>query len=264
MGDIWSSLLLFILLCGSAGIGFFANSRLPERHRSKESMEVVQLANTLLVTFIAIVLGLLTTSVKSGYDLAYNARGDYAAQITQLDRCLRDYGPDTAPIREQLKSYVATIIARTWPSEPPPVGVSYPDISQMARIGENPILVEMINEVGRETRLLQPTDPLHRNLLAACTEQFGDVIKSRWKVIEGLRPSISAPFYWVLVFWLVILFASFGLRAPPNPMIVSIIGLCALSVTSAVFVILDMDRAYGGLFGIPSTAMRNALADMMR
>src|SRR6516162_5300645 len=106
MGDVWLSLLLFILLCASAGIGFFANSRLPERHRSKESMEVVQLANTLLVTFIAIVLGLLTTSVKAGYDLAYNARGDYAAQITQLDRCLRDYGPDTAPIREQLKSYV--------------------------------------------------------------------------------------------------------------------------------------------------------------
>ena len=68
----------------------------------------------------------------------------------------------------------------------------------------------------------------------------------------------------MLVFWLVILFASFGLRAPPNLVIVSIIGLCALSVTSAVFVILDMDRAYGGLFGIPSTAMRNALADMMR
>jgi hypothetical protein len=264
MGDVWLSLLLFILLCASAGIGFFANSRLPERHRSKESMEVVQLANTLLVTFIAIVLGLLTTSVKAGYDLAYNARGDYAAQVTQMNRCLRDYGPDTAHIREQLRSYIATIIARTWPWEPPPAGVSYPDISKMGTTGDNPVLAEMINEVGRETRSLLPADQIHRDLLAACTEQFGDLIKARWKVIEGLRPSISAPFYWVLVFWLVILFASFGLRAPPNPMILSIIGLCALSVTSAVFVILDMDRAYGGLFGIPSTAMRNALADMMR
>ena len=32
----------------------------------------------------------------------------------------------------------------------------------------------------------------------------------------------------------------------------------------AVFVILDMDEPYGGLFGVPSTSMRNALADMMR
>jgi hypothetical protein len=82
-------------------------------------------------------------------------------------------------------------------------------------------------------------------------------------VIEGVRGSISTPFYWVLVFWLVILFASFGLRAPPNSMSVTVIGLCgALSLAAAVFVILDMDRPYEGLFGIPSTSMRNALADM--
>ena len=37
-----------------------------------------------------------------------------------------------------------------------------------------------------------------------------------------------------------------------------------LSITIAVFVILDMDEPYGGLFGVPSTAMRNALDDMMR
>jgi hypothetical protein len=264
MSHIGSSLFLFFLLCASAGLGFFANSRLAERHRSKEAMDVMQLANTLLVTFIAIVLGLLTTSVKAGFDVAYKERGDYAAQIAQMDRCLRDYGPETAHIREKLRSYVAAVIASTWPTEPPPSGVSYPDASKMARTGENPVLADLMNEVGVETRSLQPADELHRSLMAACTEQFGDMIKSRWRVIEGLRASFSEPFYWVLVFWLVILFASFGLRAPPTSMIVSIIGLCALSVTSAVFVILDLDQAYGGLFGIPSTSMRNALADMMR
>ena len=264
MRNVWSSLFLLILLCASAGVGFFANSRLPERHRTADSMALVQLANTLLVTFIAIVLGLLTTSVKAGYDVAYNARGDYAAQLAQMDRCLRDYGPETAHIREQLRGYVAAVIASTWPSEPPPTGVSYPDTSKMPRTGENAVLAELMNDVGLETRSLQPADQLHRNLMAACTEQFRDLTKARWAVIEGVRGSISTPFYWVLVFWLIILFGSFGLRAPPNSMIVAIIGLCALSVTSAVFVILDMDQPYGGLFGIPSTAMRNALADMMR
>jgi hypothetical protein len=83
-------------------------------------------------------------------------------------------------------------------------------------------------------------------------------------VIEGIHGSISAPFYWVLVFWLVILFASFGLRAPPNTMSIMVIGLCGISVTIAVFVILDMDIPYGGLFGISSESMRNAFADMMR
>ncbi len=112
MRNVWSSLLLLLLLCVSAGVGFFVNSRLPERRRSREAIELVQLANTLLVTFTAIVLGLLTTSVKAGLDAAYNARGDYAAQLAQMDRRLRDYGPETAPIREKLRSYVAAVIGQ--------------------------------------------------------------------------------------------------------------------------------------------------------
>ncbi len=264
MRNVWSSLILLLLLCASAGAGFFVNSRLPEEHRSRESIELVQLANTLLVTFTAIVLGLLTTSVKAGFDAAYNARGDYAGQLAQMDRCLRDYGPETAHIRDELRGYVAAVIASTWPSEPPPANVAYPDTSKMPLTGESSVLAALMNDIGLEVRSMQPADALHRNLMAACVADYHDLIRARWLVIEGVRGSISTPFYWVLVFWLLILFASFGLRAPPNSMSVTVIGLCALSVAAAVYVILDMDRPYEGLFGIPSTSMRNALADMTR
>jgi hypothetical protein len=130
--------------------------------------------------------------------------------------------------------------------------------------GEVPVLADLMNDVGLETRSLQPTDAAHKNVMAACVEQYHDLVQARWKVIEGVRGSISAPFYWVLTFWLALLFGTFGLTAPPNPMVVTIVALCALSITVVVFVILDMDEPYGGLFGIPSTSMRNALADMMR
>jgi hypothetical protein len=164
-----NSVVLFAILCASSILGFVVHFRLPERHRSPQSMALVQLAISLLVTFTAIVLGLLTTSVKQGFDAAYNARGEYAAQLAQMDRCLKDYGTETAPIRAQLRSYAAAVIASTWPDEP-----------------------------------------------------------------------------------------------PPNPMVVTVVALCALSITVVVFVILDMDEPYGGLFGVPSASMRNALADMMR
>ncbi len=261
MRILWSGLAMLALLALSSWAGFFANSRLPERHRSPDSMAVVQLANTLLVTFIAIVLGLLTTSVKSGFDQAYAARGNYAGQLAQLDRRLRDYGPEAAPIRDELRSYVAAVIASTWPDEPPPKDVSYPDTAKMALTGENIVLAELMNRIGLETRSLEPKDQVHRNLMAACVEEYHDVTNVLWAVIEGVRSSISTPFYWVLVFWLMILFASFGLRAAPTPMILAVIGLSAVAVTTAVLVILDMNEPYGGLFGIPSDSMRNALAD---
>ncbi len=264
MDGVWSAVALVALLCAAAGVGIFVNGRLPEHHRSRDSIELVQLAITLLVTFVAIVLGLLTTSVKTGYDLAYGARGAYAGELAQLDQCLRDYGQETAKTREELRAYVAAVIASTWPNEPAPTGVNAPDVSHMQRTGENATLANLINDVGLQIDGLQPEDGMHQNLAYACRLQFGALMTRRWQVIEGLRRSISAPFYWVLVFWLVILFACFGLRAPPSRMSTIVIALSAISVSLAVFVILEMDSPYGGVFGIPSTAMRNALADMMR
>ena len=264
MQDPVYSIVVFAAMCVSATIGFFIHSRLSETHRSQESIALVQITITLLVTFTAIVLGLLTTSVKAGFDAAYTARGDDAAQLAQLDRCLRDYGTETATMRGQLRGYVAAVIASTWPDEPRPVGVDFPDPAKMPTLGESPLLSDVLSEVGRGVRGLKPTDAYHATQMAACVGQYGDLLNARWKVIEGARPSITPPFYWVLVIWLSILFGSFGLTARPNALVAAITILSALSIAIAVFVILDMDEPYGGLFGVPSTSMRNALADMMR
>ncbi len=67
----------------------------------------------------------------------------------------------------------------------------------------------------------------------------------------------------MLVFWLMVVFASFGLYAPRNGMVLVAIALCAVCLTSAIFVILDMNLFYGGLFGISSQSMRGALAHML-
>lgn len=264
MQDPINAIVIFAILCASAAVGFYIHPRLPEHHRSGASMALVQLVIMLLVNFTAIVLGLLTTSVKSGFDTAYTARGDDAAQIVQLDRCLRDYGPETTHIREQLRGYVAAVIASTWPDEPRPEGVAYANTAAMPLVGEAPALSNELSDIGRAIRSLQPATAMQTALFSVCEEQFRDMLKARWKVIEGARASISPPFYWVLVFWLSVLFGAFGLTARPNAMIMAVIGLCAVSVTVAVFVILDLDEPYGGVFGIPSDAMRNALKDLLR
>jgi hypothetical protein len=263
MPDIISTAVLLVLLCAAAAGGNYVKTRLPERHRSRDSFDLVQTSINLLVTFTAIVLGLLTNSVKSGFDAAYTARGQYAAALAQMDDCLRDYGPETDSMREDLRAYIAAVIASTWPDEKPPEGIRYPDTKGMPLTGENRVLGAIVEEVGSKLRRLEPTDSLHKQLQTVCEQQYSDLVKSRWTVIEQARASISTPFYWVLVLWLVILFASIGLTAPVNPVAVIVIGLSAISITSAVFVIQDLDMPYGGLFGIPSTAMRHALADMI-
>ena len=64
----------------------------------------------------------------------------------------------------------------------------------------------------------------------------------------------------VLVFWLTIIFGSFGLFAPRNATVVAMLFLCALSVSGAIFLILELDQPFDGLLQISSAPMRDALA----
>ena len=83
MREIASGLAVFVLLCASAGLGILIRPRLPEHHRTRETVELTQITIGLLVTFAAVVLGLLTASVKHGYDSAAQDRQRYALQLTR-------------------------------------------------------------------------------------------------------------------------------------------------------------------------------------
>jgi hypothetical protein len=64
----------------------------------------------------------------------------------------------------------------------------------------------------------------------------------------------------VLVFWLTIIFATFGLFAPRNATVIAMLFVCALSVSGAIFLILELDQPFEGLMQISSAPMRDALS----
>ena len=263
MTEITSTLLVLVLLCASAALGIVVGSRLPEHYRTRATVELMQLTIGLLATFAAIVLGLLTASVKQAYDNAALDRQRYALQLSSLDACLRDYGPEAAAVRADVHSYTAAVIASTWPTEPPPTGVSYPDTSHMPRVGATPVLARLMDRIGLAVSELTPADPRHMRLARLCLDSYRDVSHARLSVIEDTQKQLFGPFYQVLVFWLMIMFVCFGLVAPRNALSMTIILLCAASLSSVIFVILDLSRPYGGFFNIPSTIMRDALDSML-
>ena len=66
----------------------------------------------------------------------------------------------------------------------------------------------------------------------------------------------------MLVFWLTMLFASFSLFAPPNATVIATLVICALSVSAAIFLILELDRPFEGLIRVSSLPLRNALEQL--
>ena len=170
------------------------------------------------------------------------------------------------PARILLRSYTAAKIAATWTSEPSPTGNYYSPTGSATDVEkiEDTSLGKMLSEVEADLRDLEPRDPMHRQLSLTILNQFEQLMRMRWKVIEEAHNSISTPFYIVLAFWLVIVFASFGLSAPRNLLSYITIMLGALSIASVIFVILDLDTPFSGLFMVSSQPMRDALAELSR
>ena len=266
MMHLLNSLLLVMILIASSAIGLYVRPLLSERHKSQETFDLVRLVTTMLVTFAAIVLGLLTTSVKSARDGVTTDLRGYGAMIIELDQMMRSYGPELDPARVILRSYTATAVATTWPGEEPPPGDYYPkDIPKTLQDGriESRPLGTMLVEIDRTIRHLEPKDGMHRRLMDSSLDHLDRLVQRRWKLIAEARSSISMPFYVVLVFWLAIVFACFGLCAQPNLLVWVMLCLGAMSIASAIFVITVMDMPFGGLFPAPSGPLRSALAHLL-
>jgi len=71
--------------------------------------------------------------------------------------------------------------------------------------------------------------------------------------------ALPMPFLVVLVFWITIIFASFSLFARPTSMVIGELLVFALSVTGAIYLILELSQPFGGLMQIRSDPLRNAL-----
>jgi hypothetical protein len=257
--------LAFLLLFSLSAIcGMILRTRLHEEHLSKENMDALRLVTGLLVTFAALVLGLQLSTARAAFDAADRDRSVYAAKLARLDQCLRDLGPAMDPARSRLRQYTAAVIASTWRHEPAPLVPGTPDTRGMALIGEDATLSAIMNEIGLMIDTAAPSDATHANIAARCRTDFSLVQESRWAVIEDAIGTSPGWFSGILSFWLALVFLSFGLQIPRRLLGVAVLGIGVVAISSVMFAIVDLEIPYGGMFGITSTAMRGALADMNR
>lgn len=55
------------------------------------------------------------------------------------------------------------------------------------------------------------------------------LLEARWVIFSSVGTSVPVPFLAVLIFWLTITFASFGLFAPRNATVIAVLFVCTLS-----------------------------------
>jgi hypothetical protein len=245
--------IVFACTFGGALAGMLLRVALPAHHLSNESKDVVKMGTGLLATLSALVLGLLIASAKGSFDAQRAGFQQLSANLVLLDRALARYGPETKDAREALRRLVAATIERLWPQ----------DASQASGLDASPITVNGGMLIDR-IRELAPKNEGQRWAQSQALQISTDLAKTRWLLVEQGDSAIPTPFLVVVVFWLAVLFMSFGLFAPPNPTVIATLLVCALSVAGAVFLIEDLDQPFDGLIQLSSTPLRNALSQFGR
>ena len=164
---------------------------------------------------------------------------------------MAEYGPETAGARDLLKQILVARINQIWPEE-----------------SDAPVTPEAISHgngieaVQAALLALSPKNDAQRWLQSTALGISQSIARTRWTLrrAAGQQPPVAVP--GVVVFWLAIIFASFGLFAPRNASVMAALLVAALSVAGSIFLILEMDQPYRGLVKISSAPLRTALQEL--
>jgi hypothetical protein len=250
MTPITASVLVVICIFVGGLIGLSLNRVLRPHHLSKETQDVVRLGIGMISVLASLVLGLLIATAKSSYDTTNSAIRHFAAELALLNETLRDYGGDASKPRDLLREYTDTILHDIWPTDG-----QHPHVSDV-RAG---VLMEHVRE---QVRALRPVDDGQKWLRDRALAINEELLLDRWLLIAEQGRSVSPVVLIVLVFWITLIFLSFGINAPHNAMVAVSFFVCAVSIGGAIFLILEMDRPVEGILQISSWPIRNVLAQM--
>src|SRR4029079_19742521 len=109
---------------------------------------------------------------------------------------------------------------------------------------------------------LSPRDDLQRSLKAEALKDSVELSKTLWLLSAQRHASIVKPLVVMVIVWLAIIFLSVGLFAPINKTVITALLVVSLSVSSAIFLILELDLPFQGMIQVSSEPLRNVLDEL--
>lgn len=249
LNSVEFSSITFAFAFGGAMLGMVLRTAMPEHHRSSDSKDAVKVTMALVSTMSALALGSLIASAKASYDTQKNELTDMSSRVILLDRVLSHYGPEAKEARDELRNSVVGAIEQMWSNDRTGLSQSEPTSRSPEALYDKIQTLAPKNDAQHSTQ----------------SQALGIVIslgQTRWLMYEQRASSGSVPMLMVLIFWLTALFISFGLFAPRNATVYATLLVSAMSVSFAIFLILELNNPYVGAIRISDAPLRSALAHL--
>lgn len=249
---------LFICACAFAAmfggglVGLFAARALPVHHRSRESAAAVKLSAAVVASLTSLVLALMLSSASSAYSVNAGIVTKLSSDIIQLDHMLRAYGPDANEARDNLRAYASRKNEELFPTATAP---------SMAPRETADLLDTLLDSILS----LSPADRRHTALASQALTITNNIYAERWLLWENPGTTVPVQFLIVMIFWLCLIFVSFGLFAPLNLTVIASFFFSSLAVTGAIFLILELgDPMHHSWLQISGDPLRRALLEIGR
>jgi len=246
MSSTAAFLASFASILIGAAIGMVLRRTLPADRLEGGSKEAIRLGAGFLSTLAALVIGLMIASAKNTYDNQNSNIRQLGTNAVLVDQMLTKYGADAKAARTLLREIIPSATARIWREN-------------VSGNGSTFVISETAERFYNAVEGLKPANAEQTSLKSRIIQLTTDMGRTRLLVFTQGEDAIPLPFFIVLVFWLVAIFASFSLFAEPRPIIIVSTLVFALSVSSALFLIVDLSHPFQGLMQISNHHLRMVL-----
>jgi Protein of unknown function (DUF4239) len=249
MNALLAGAVVFVITLGAGLLGLGVKSRLTEDHKTGESRGVVGQIAGLVTLLLALVLGTLIGVSYSYFATQKTELEGFSSQLLRLDQALKQYGPETQPVREKLKAGAVKGYEAFW-------GGGEPDPEALTVAG--PLATAQATADFLAT--LQPKTDGQKAALATANTYASMIEQSRLLMaLQIASPPVSWILIAILIFWTAALFFGVGLYAESNAVVLAALTFGALSVAFAVFLILGMGEPFTGVVKVNPAALKEAI-----
>jgi hypothetical protein len=249
MSSLGVAAVAWIVTLASGLAGLVLTRVLPEAHISDRSRDIIGGVVGLLTLLLALVLGLLIWTAYGVSTTQQNELNLLSARALEYDLELRQYGPEADRGRDLLRTDLVWAHEQFWGDEDAKARAYEASYANMSSVS------------SFLSGLKPATDP-QRQLLGAAAAHYGSIGETRLLMSLQLTSPISWPLIITVTAWSCLLFCGFGMLSRINATTLTALAFGALSVSSAIFLILELSEPYTSLIRISPAGLEQVILDL--
>jgi hypothetical protein len=241
-------LIICIVLFGSAMLAMAIARRLPEHHHTPETKSAVSVSIAVVGTVSAIVLGMLISTANGSFVAKTHEVTQISADLINLDRLLHRYGPQAHNLHMLVVKYTTDKIADLFPE----------DREHKVDL-ENAATAAVLETLQDGLLALTPANEAQTWLRSQALSLTASLVAARWQLGQEDITGSPRQLMVLMLFWFMLIFASFGLFAPRNGTVIAMILFCAIALGSAIRMKTELETPFKGLIRVSSAPLVAAL-----